>query len=223
MDGLHALVLSGKVLYLGISDTPAWIVAACNTYAMQSHQTPFSVYQGRWSVLQRSVEHDIVPMCRHFGMALTAWEVVGAGKLQTRTQMEERRKNGEKLRSLHGADQTEDEQRMSEALEKVATELKASGQGDFSIAAIAIAFIIRRTRYCFPILGGRKVDHLKDNVTAFDIELSDEQVKHLEDVVQIEKPFPISILGHDQHETGENGFQHASTAHIKWQTNGKPI
>lgn len=70
MDALHILVEQGKVLYLGASDTPAWIVAAANTYAVDHGKTPFSVYQGRWNLLNRDFERDIIPMARHFGMAL---------------------------------------------------------------------------------------------------------------------------------------------------------
>lgn len=70
MDTLHMLVEQGKVLYLGVSDTPAWIVAAANTYAVDHGKTPFSVYQGRWNVMNRAFERDIIPMARHFGMAL---------------------------------------------------------------------------------------------------------------------------------------------------------
>ena len=70
MDALHILVEQGKVLYLGASDTPAWIVAAANTYALDHGKTPFSIYQGRWNILNRDFERDIIPMAREFGMAL---------------------------------------------------------------------------------------------------------------------------------------------------------
>ena len=69
MDSLHILVEQGKVLYLGISDTPAWIVSAANEYAISHGKTPFSVYQGRWNVMLRDFERDIIPMARHYGMA----------------------------------------------------------------------------------------------------------------------------------------------------------
>lgn len=70
MDSLHILVEQGKVLYLGAFDTPAWIVSAANVYARANGKTPFSVYQGRWNVIIRDFERDIIPMTRHFGMAL---------------------------------------------------------------------------------------------------------------------------------------------------------
>lgn len=63
MDGLHALVMQGKVLYLGVSDTPAWIVAKANAYARYNGKTPFAIYQGMWSVMDRDFERDILPMC----------------------------------------------------------------------------------------------------------------------------------------------------------------
>ena len=62
MDGLHTLVLQGKVLYLGVSDTPAWIVGTANTYARLTGKTPFTIYQGKWSIMDRDFERDILPM-----------------------------------------------------------------------------------------------------------------------------------------------------------------
>ncbi|KZT23190.1 Aldo/keto reductase [Neolentinus lepideus HHB14362 ss-1] len=68
MDGLHMLVLSGKVLYLGISDSLCWLVTKADAYAKYTSKTPFVVYQAAYSVLQRDIERDILPMCRHEGV-----------------------------------------------------------------------------------------------------------------------------------------------------------
>ena len=100
MDSLHILVEQGKVLYLGISDSPAWVVSAANTYARAHAKTPFSIYQGRWNVLSRDMEREIIPMARHFGMALAPWDVLGGGKFQSKKALEERKKNNEGLRSM---------------------------------------------------------------------------------------------------------------------------
>lgn len=63
VDSLHVLVQQGKVLYLGISNTPAWIVSAANTYAKDHGKTQFSVYQGQWNVMgmleQRNSNSDV--------------------------------------------------------------------------------------------------------------------------------------------------------------------
>ena len=73
MNGLHNLVTSGKVLYLGISDTPAWVVAQANQYARDHGKTPFVIYQGRWNVLLRDFEREILPMARAHGLALVVF------------------------------------------------------------------------------------------------------------------------------------------------------
>jgi aryl-alcohol dehydrogenase-like predicted oxidoreductase len=73
MNGLHNIVQSGKVLYLGISDAPAWVVAAANTYAKAPGKTPFCIYPARWNIMHRDFEREIIPMARHFGLALAPW------------------------------------------------------------------------------------------------------------------------------------------------------
>lgn len=90
MDGLHNLVVAGKVLYLvcptliisvddcrltclslpmiqGISDAPAWVVSEANQYAKLRGKSPFVMYQGQWNILERSFERDIIPMARQLG------------------------------------------------------------------------------------------------------------------------------------------------------------
>lgn len=69
MNSLHNLVVQGKVLYLGVSDTPAWIVSRANNYARMSGKTPFVIYQGQWNILERDMERDIIPMCVSEGIS----------------------------------------------------------------------------------------------------------------------------------------------------------
>jgi aryl-alcohol dehydrogenase-like predicted oxidoreductase len=77
MQSLARVVKSGKVLYLGISDTPAWIVSKANQYARDHVLTPFVVYQGCWNVMVRDFQRDILPMCIEEDMALAPWGAVG--------------------------------------------------------------------------------------------------------------------------------------------------
>ncbi len=69
MDSLYILVEQGKIIYLGFSDIPAWVVCAANTYAKTHRKTPFSVYQGECNIMKRDFEREIIPMARHFAMA----------------------------------------------------------------------------------------------------------------------------------------------------------
>ncbi|CAI6718268.1 BBF_HP2_G0043120.mRNA.1.CDS.1 [Saccharomyces cerevisiae] len=193
MDSLHILVQQGKVLYLGVSDTPAWVVSAANYYATSHGKTPFSVYQGKWNVLNRDFERDIIPMARHFGMALAPWDVMGGGRFQSKKAMEERKKNGEGLRTfVGGPEQTELEVKISEALTKIAEE-----HGTESVTAIAIAYVRSKAKNVFPLIGGRKIEHLKQNIEALSIKLTPEQIEYLESIVTFDVGFPKSLIGDD--------------------------
>ncbi|KAK7062852.1 putative aryl-alcohol dehydrogenase aad14 [Paramarasmius palmivorus] len=192
MDALHILVQERKVLYLGVSDTPAWVVSYANIYARTTGKTPFVVYQGRWNVMRRSFERDIIPMARSLGLALAPWDVLGGGKFRTDAEEQRRLESGEEGRKWLGADwkRNEDEIKISRALEKVAQEVGAK-----SITSVATAYVIQKTTYVFPILGGRKVEHLKANLEALDITLSDEQIKYLESQVPFDPGFPSDFIG----------------------------
>ncbi|KAF4766080.1 hypothetical protein N7455_005064 [Penicillium solitum] len=197
MDSLHILVEQGKVMYLGISDSPAWVVAAANTYARAHGKTPFSIYQGRWNVMRRDFERDILPMARHFGMALAPWDVLGGGHFQTAKQLEERKKVGEGLRSVMGAEQTEEERSISEALATVAAE-----HGVESITTIALAYVLCKAPNVFPLVGGRKIEHLHDNIQALSIRLTDKQIEFLEAATTFDIGFPGNFIGEDPTTNG---------------------
>ncbi|KAK3377924.1 aldo/keto reductase [Podospora didyma] len=200
MDSLHILVEQGKVLYLGASDTPAWVVSAANTYAVDHGKTPFSIYQGRWSLMHRDFEREIIPMARIFGMALAPWDVLGGGKFQSKKALEERKAKGEGLRSFTSAAvQNEEEVKLSEALYKVAQE-----HGIESVTAIALSYVRSKAANVFPIIGGRKVEHLHDNIQALSIKLTDEQINYLENVRPFDIGFPSNFLVEDPNVTGKS-------------------
>lgn len=217
MDALHIMVQQGKLLYLGISDAPAWVVSAANTYATANGKTPFSVYQGRWNLLKRDHERDIIPMARHFGMALVPWDVLGSGRFQTQAQLEERQKAGDRLRGTT-QEQTEEERRASAALESVARE-----HGDASIQQIAIAYVMHKTRNVFPMVGGKRVEHIDDNIKALSIVLTDEQIERLENVKDFDIGFPLDMIHDDPRETGLPPPVTAMSAVIDWQTRPRAL
>ncbi|KAK7464064.1 putative aryl-alcohol dehydrogenase aad14 [Stygiomarasmius scandens] len=180
MDALHNLVVQRKVLYLGISDTPAWIVAQANSYAEFHGKTPFVIYQGAWSVMERSFER----------LAIAPWGVCGRGKFRSSAEEEQRRQSGEKGMSFLGQERTQDEIKVSNALEKVANDLGAK-----NLRSVAIAYVLQATPYVFPIIGGRKPEILIANLEALDITLSKEQIEYLESVIPLNPGFPYNFLG----------------------------
>ncbi|RWA11063.1 hypothetical protein EKO27_g4064 [Xylaria grammica] len=218
MDALHLVVQQGKVLYLGISDSPAWVVSAANTYARAQGKTPFSIYQGRWNVMHRDFERDIIPMARHFGMALAPFQVLGQGKFQSAKEIEARKNRGEPLRGLGGAEQSEQEIRISSALATVAEE-----HGIESITAIALAYVMAKYPYVYPIIGGRKVEHLEDNIQALKINLTKEQIEYLESIVPFDLGFPGNYVGPDLRETAKCPTYMTSAGHIAIVRTAQPI
>jgi len=219
MDSLDAVVKSGKVLYLGISDTPAYIVSACNAYAKATNKTQFSIYQGRWSIMIRDMEREILPLCRHWGMAIAPWDAIGGGKFQSKKAMEERKKNNESLRSMMGSgDQTEQEVKISAALEEV-----AQAHGIESVTAVALAYVMSQAPNVFPIVGGRKVEHLHDNIQSLKIKLTDKDIEKLHGVSPQTPEFPMNFVGYDPRVSGEQSFIMAGVAKIDYVKAEKAI
>lgn len=215
MDGLHNLVTAGKVLYLGISDTPAWLVTKANAYTRSHGKTPFVVYQAMYSVLQRDIERDVLPMCQHEGMALTMWGVLASGHIRTDEEEERRRQTGEKGRTVMGPwERTPDEKKMCDALVVVAKQVGAK-----NITAVAIAYTMHKAPYVFPIVGGRKVEHLMDNVEALGISLTREQISYLDGILPFDKGFPNTLIG----EYGTYPWLLASNANFDIQPLLPPI
>ncbi|QIW96585.1 hypothetical protein AMS68_002103 [Peltaster fructicola] len=186
MDALHLLVLQDKVLYLGISDTPAWVIAAANTYASDHGKTPFSIVQGKWNVADRDFERELLPMATHFGMAIAPWNVLGGGRFRT-TESD----------SPRTADQTEEEAAISKKLSKIADAHSTT------IQSICIAYLRGKSSLVIPLIGGRKVEHLEANIKALEVVLTAEEIAELEG--EFDPGFPANFTGQDFHVTGKAG------------------
>jgi aryl-alcohol dehydrogenase-like predicted oxidoreductase len=163
ISSLHTLVLQRKVLYLvrflsplapflpglivrcpqGISDTPAWVVSKANQYAKDHGKTPFCIYQGNWSILERSFERDIIPMARSEGLALAPWGVLAGGKIRTNAEEARRKASGEKGRTIFDPnwERTPAEKKVCDTLEEIAKEV-----GTESITA-RVSFCPRSSKF----------------------------------------------------------------------------
>lgn len=177
MQGLNNLVRAGKVLYLGISDTPAWIVAKANMYARQHGLAQFVVYQGRWNAADRSLEQEVLPMARDFGMGIAPWAAIGGGNFKTEAQLKQA--GG---RNMGGP--SENDIKVSKVLEKIANTHKTG------MTSVALAYVMEAYPYTFPIVGGRKVEHLKSNIEALELKLSREEMEEIEGAYGFQYGFP---------------------------------
>lgn len=184
MQGLNQLVLQGKVLYLGVSDTPAWIVSKANQYARDHGLRQFVVYQGRWSAEYRDFERDIIPMCLEEKMGFAPWGALGGGNFKSDEQRKvtEGRSTGPTPESAI---------QVSKVLEKVAERKKTL------ITSVALAYVMHKAPYVFPIVGGRKIEHLQGNIDALSLELTDEDMKEIEGAKPFDVGFPQTMISTD--------------------------
>lgn len=134
MHTLHDLCTARKVIYLGIRDTPAWIVVKANDYARQHGLRQFSIYQGRWSAASRDFEREIIPMALSEGMALSPWGALGGGGFKTKKQ----RESSEGRKIFIRVAFTGKEEKVSPVLEEIANK-----KGTL-ITSVALAYVMHK-------------------------------------------------------------------------------
>lgn len=183
MQSLNTVVQQGKVIYLGVSDTPAWIVSKANQYARDHGLRQFVVYQGQWSAASRDFERDIIPMCADEGMGLAPWGALGGGNFKTKKQREEMKGEGRNI-----GPPSESHVKLTDALEKIADRKSTA------ITSIALAYVMHKAPYVFPIVGGRKIEHLKGNIEALGLELSDDDMAEIDGAAPFDIGFPLNFL-----------------------------
>lgn len=186
MRGLDDLVRSGKVLYVGVSDTPAWIVARANTMATLRGWTPFSGLQIEYSLVERTPERELLPMARSLGLAVTPWAPLAAGVLTGKFLG---KKLPEDTRVKEGSP------RLTERNLKIASEVvKVAEEAGCTPAQVAINWLRQQEGTIIPIVGARKVEQIKDNLGALNHHLSEEHMQRLNDISKIELGFPHEFL-----------------------------
>lgn len=199
MQSLNTLVLQGKVLYLGISDAPAWFVTKANAYARHHGLRTFSVYQGRYSAQQRDMEREIIPMAREEGMAIQAFGVLGGGGFKAPGA------EGTGARRMPPAMLIGREQQVSKVLHNVAQ------RHNVPLTSVALAYAMQKTPYFYPIIGGRKTEHLKANIEGLTLSLTPEDVAEIETGYEFDVGFPHNFINMARHMI--EGPQHVTIMH----------
>ena len=215
MNTLNDLITARKVIYLGISDTPAWLVVKANCYARQHGLLQFSVYQGRWSAAARDFEREIIPMCLSEGMALAPWGALGGGGFKTKQQ----RESGGGRSGLSRVSFTGKEEKVTIVLEEIANK-----KGTL-ITSVALAYVMAKSPYVFPIVGGRKVEHLKGNIEALGLMLSEEEMDKIDNAYGFEMGFPHDFLNPANKAVlgPEDGWFINAISYIDYVSDIKPI
>ncbi|HVZ21790.1 MAG TPA: aldo/keto reductase [Vicinamibacterales bacterium] len=188
MRALDDLVRGGKVRYVGFSDTPAWKVVEAQMLARQHNATPVTAIQISYSLVERTVEGDLIPMAREFGLGVTPWSPLAGGVLSgkyTRANAAQTKADrGERVTSAL----TERNYAIIDVLIKIANELNTTP------AAVALAWVQTRPGVTSTIIGARRVDQLEQNLAALDLTLEPSQVEALNRVSAPALNFPAGFL-----------------------------
>jgi len=185
MHAFDDFVRAGKVLYIGISDAPAWWVARANTLAELRGWTQFVGLQIEYNLIERTPERELLPMAEALGLTVTPWSPLASGWLTGKYAS----KSKEEKR-LDKMPQFARRTARNEAIAKTVVKItKAAGK---SPAQVALNWL--RAKNTIPIIGARKLDQLKDNLNCIKWSLNAKQLAQLDEVSAIEPGFPRDFL-----------------------------
>ena len=200
MRAFDDLVRAGKVLYVGISDAPAWVVAKSNTLAELRGWTRYVGLQIEYSLLERTVERELIPVAKDQGMTVLAWSPLASGLLTGKYLPESSaagapgaRLNTEMMKGFATLD---------EAGQKVIREVVAlAKEMGATPAQIALAWLRHRPVPVIPIIGARKLSQLHDNLSSLEITFTPEQLRRLDEASAVRLGFPHEFLAKEMVRT----------------------
>ncbi|MCI2420903.1 aldo/keto reductase [Saccharopolyspora sp. K220] len=184
---LDDLVRAGKIRYIGFSNTPGWLTAQAQTTALLKGWTPLIALQVEYSLLARTVEGELAPLALDQGMALVPWSPLKngflSGKYRRDTQVTD------SARTAHVGGPDEAEFTVIDTVAAIANELGTTS------AAVSLAWLRAREGTVVPILGGRRVEHLENNLAALEVPLTPEHLQRLDDVSAPTLNYPAPMHG----------------------------
>ncbi|MCA0380962.1 MAG: aldo/keto reductase [Bacteroidetes bacterium] len=186
LRGLDDLVRQGKVNYIAISDTPAWMVAKGQTMAELMGWSQFVALQVEYSLLQRTPERDLIPMAKHFGLTVTPWAPLAGGAL-----------TGKYLRNDPGRIK-ESSKRLNEQAVTITKEVMAIAEETGTTPGqVALAWTMQQGFSSIPIVGATKLSQMQDNLGVIGLQLSKEHLQRLDAISKIELGFPGEFYQED--------------------------
>jgi aryl-alcohol dehydrogenase-like predicted oxidoreductase len=192
MRSLDDLVRSEKILYVGISDAPAWFISQANTLAELRGWSPFVGIQIMYSLIERTPERELLPMAKALDIGVTAWSPLGGGILSGKYNRQ----------NEHEAKRYRDDNPMSAAFvnkknlsiaDEVQTIAKETGK---TPSQIALNWIRQQKDrgVIIPIIGARTEAQIEDNLGCLDFELSSNHMNRLNEISKIQLGFPHDFM-----------------------------
>jgi aryl-alcohol dehydrogenase-like predicted oxidoreductase len=187
MAALDDLVHAGKVRYIGVSDTPAWKVAEANVTARFRGWSAFIGLQIEYSLLERTVEQELVPMALELGLGITPWSPLKSGALSGKYTRENAGEATADRGVFIASHLNEKTYVVVDTLQEIA---KAH---DSTVARIALAWVQSKPGVSSTIIGARRLAQLEDNLKALDVKLTSEDVARLDELTKPTFGFPQSM------------------------------
>lgn len=193
---LDDLVRSGKILYVGICNTPAWRVAQMQTLADLRGWSPFVALQISYSLVERTVEHELIPMAQAMGLGVLPWSPLGGGILTGKYShadlSDENDANvSETRKGVIASSGYLNEQALTiaQVVGKVADEVGASP------SQVALAWTLQNPAVVSPIIGARTLEQAEENFGALSVEFTEDQLRRLEQASAVTPIFPENFIG----------------------------
>jgi aryl-alcohol dehydrogenase-like predicted oxidoreductase len=188
MRTLDDLVAAGKVRYLGFSDTPAWKVTQAQVTAKMRGWTPLIALQLEYSLLERTIEGELIPAAAELGLGITPWSPLRSGMLTGKYTRENYAASNPRRGGFVTRAFSEEAFKVVDVLTDVAKQLGTTP------ARAALAWVQSQPGVTSTIIGARTVEQLEDNLGALDIQLSAEQTKALEEASRPKLNFPYDFV-----------------------------
>jgi len=195
LRGLDDLVRQGKVLYLGISDTPAWQVSRMQAIADLRGWSPLVALQVEYSLAERTIERDLAPMAEELGLGVIPWSPLAGGVLTGKYQRSD-------LAAVPSSDPAGTRKNvvlahamLTQRNLDIADEVgRIAGEVGRSPAQVALAWTLLNPAVVSPIIGARTVEQLEDNLGALEVQFTPGQKERLDRASTIDPGFPHSML-----------------------------
>ncbi|KAJ7660247.1 NADP-dependent oxidoreductase domain-containing protein [Mycena polygramma] len=184
MHALHDVVKAGYVRYIGMSSCSAWQFHAMQNYAITNKLTPFISMQNHYNLLYREEEREMFPTLKHFGVGSIPWSAIARGALTRPLSQQSLRAETDGF-SANYYIQSADNQAIVNRVEEIAKER------GISMAQVALAWVLSKDGVSAPIVGTTSLEKLADIVGAIHVQLTEEEIKSLEEPYQPKAVFAL--------------------------------
>ena len=193
MRAVDDLVRQGKILYFGFSDTPAWVVSRGNTMAELRGWSSSVALQIEYSLIERTVEPELIGMARKMNLAVTPWGPLGGGVL-TGKYLGNPQGEGEGTRAGSNTRLGRINERSNAIAREVLAVAKETGR---TASQVALNWLLQKPGVTSPILGARTIEQLEDNLGAGEFMLGPEHMQRLDEISAVDLPFPHSFIARE--------------------------